>query len=111
MRTPSGQECPFFYGDYYRGKNTEECRLIGNRLPPHNWTPDLCATCPVPGVLRANSCPNLVLEAAVKKRLFGLKRQVKIFAACKKTLTNVKKPEVGCGLCHTMPESIKRVDK
>ena len=41
MRTPAGFECKYFYGNYFRGRNEEECRLIGNTPPPHNWTPDL----------------------------------------------------------------------
>jgi hypothetical protein len=59
MRTPFGSECPFFYGNYFRGKSDEECRLIGNRPPPDNWTPDLCKSCPVPAILRANACKNM----------------------------------------------------
>lgn len=106
MRTPAGSECPYFYGDYYRGKNQEECRLIGNRPSPQNWTPDLCSTCPVPGIIRANSCPNMVLEATVTRGflMFG-KRKVKVFAACTQTLSTVKNPEVGCGQCHPLPPS------
>ena len=23
MRTPAGTECPYFYGDYFRGRNVE----------------------------------------------------------------------------------------
>ena len=29
MKTPAGTECKYFYGDYYRGRNHEECRLLG----------------------------------------------------------------------------------
>lgn len=103
MRTPAGQECRFFYGDYYRGKNTEECRLIGNSKTPSNWTPELCKTCPVPGILRANSCPNLVLEGAVAKGFLWVKPRVKVYAACTKTLAPVTNPHVGCGQCHPIP--------
>jgi hypothetical protein len=28
MRTPAGTECKYFYGDYYRGRSQEECRLL-----------------------------------------------------------------------------------
>lgn len=104
MRTPAGQECPYFYGDYFRGKNREECRLIGNKPAPNNWSPEVCAKCPVPGILRANSCTNLVLEATVQRGVFGKKGKVKVFAACKKTLASVSKPEIGCGQCHSLPD-------
>ena len=38
MQTPAGQECRYFYGDYYRGRNHEECRLIAATSPSTNWT-------------------------------------------------------------------------
>ena len=34
MRTPAGKECQYFYGDYYRGRNQEECRLLSDATPP-----------------------------------------------------------------------------
>ena len=104
MRTPSGIECPFFYGDYYRGKKLEECRLIGNRPSPNNWTADLCKTCPVPSIKRANACPTLELTPTIKKKKLGLKRQVVITAFCTKSQTAVKVPEIGCGICHPLSE-------
>lgn len=100
MRTPSGIECPFFYGDYYRGKNTEECRLIGNRPSPHNWTPDLCATCPVPAIKRANACENMQLTPKIVRKFPFLKRSVKITAFCSKSESVVAIPQIGCGQCH-----------
>jgi hypothetical protein len=54
MKTPAGKECKFFFGDYYRGRNREECRLL--QAAGERWTRDLCRTCPVPGVLQANAC-------------------------------------------------------
>jgi hypothetical protein len=104
MRTPAGFDCPYFYGDYYRGKSQEECRLIGSAPPPNNWTPDTCRTCRVPGILRANSCPNMKLEAEVQRLFFILKRQVKVRAYCTKTQRDVKEPEIGCGECHPLPD-------
>jgi hypothetical protein len=100
MRTPAGFECKYFYGNYFRGRNEEECRLIGSTPPPHNWTPDLCKTCPVPAILLANACPNLVLHGEVVSQMFRLKRRVKVSAYCTKSQTNVAEPEIGCGLCH-----------
>jgi len=44
MKTPAGKECPHFYGDYYRGRNTEECRLL--KAQGEHWTRDLCTACP-----------------------------------------------------------------
>jgi hypothetical protein len=103
MRTPSGVECPFFYGNYFRGRNDEECRLIGRRPPPHHWTVDLCKTCPVPDILRANACPQMSLRAAVHSRLLGLSRRVQVTAFCALSQSAVKEPHVGCGQCHPLP--------
>jgi hypothetical protein len=104
MRTPAGFECSFFYGNYFRGRKQEECRLVGSVPPPNHWTPDLCKTCPVPGILRANACPNLILSGTVEKKLLVIKRRVKVSAFCKISAGLVKEPEIGCGHCHELPE-------
>ena len=54
----------------------------------------------MPDILRQNACPNLVLEARVNKSLLGLREDVKVYAVCTKHMTEVDKPEVGCGQCH-----------
>jgi hypothetical protein len=100
MRTPIGIECKYFYGNYYRGRHVEECRLIGKASPPNHWTADLCKSCPVPAILQANACPNLVLHAEVSRQFLGIKRKVKISSYCLKSQTNVAEPEIGCGQCH-----------
>lgn len=100
MRTPYGIECPFFYGDYYRGRQLEECRLIGNQAPPQNWTPDLCKDCPVPSIKRANACENMRLTPLIKRKLGIFKRFVTVSAYCDLSKTNVKQPHIGCGQCH-----------
>ena len=100
MRTPAGFECKYFYGNYYRGRHEEECRLMVSQAPSAYWTPDLCKTCPVPAIQRANACPNLVLHGEVGYKFLGFKKRVKISAYCEKNQTNVTEPEIGCGLCH-----------
>lgn len=104
MRTPAGFECSFFFGDYYRGKNREECRLIGNAAPPHQWTRDLCKTCPVPGIQRANSCLDMDLTAQVKRQFLGFYKNVEVKAFCKKSNQDVADPFIGCGECHDLPD-------
>lgn len=103
MRTPYGVECKYFYGNYYRGRKQEECRLIGNSTLPNKWSPDLCRTCPVPEILMANACPNLVLEATIKSGLLGIKKKVEVIAYCTKSKQFVPEPKVGCGQCHPLP--------
>jgi hypothetical protein len=104
MKTPAGIECKFFYGDYYRGRNHEECRLIGNVNPPHHWTRDLCQKCPVPGILRANACEFMKLNAQVTGLPFGFMRKVKVSAYCTFSQQNVAEPQIGCGKCHPLPD-------
>lgn len=98
MRTPAGIECRYFYGDYYRGRQHEECRLL-----PRDWQPRLCATCPVPAIRRANACEHMQLIARVERPLFVLPARVRVQAFCQKSARPVTEPHVGCGQCHTLP--------
>jgi hypothetical protein len=107
MRTPYGSECPYFYGDYYRGKNHEECRLIITRPGESAWTSVLCKKCPVPGIKRANACPTLTLSASVKKKPMGAGKHVVVTAFCTRSQTAVKTPEIGCGICHPLENIFK----
>ncbi len=111
MRTPFGTECPYFYGDYYRGKSQEECRLIGILPSPGNWTRDLCKTCPVPSIHRANACENMSLTAKISRKFPLGKRSVQITAYCSKVQGFVKEPKVGCGFCHSLGEIQTKYDK
>ncbi|MCJ7696318.1 MAG: hypothetical protein MUO40_12975 [Anaerolineaceae bacterium] len=104
MKTPYGKECPYFYGDYYRGRQFEECRLINKPDAFSNWDNKLCKDCKVPGIIMANACPNMTLNADVKNVFLGLFRKVKVTAYCSKSHSEVKKPEVGCGYCHRLPD-------
>jgi hypothetical protein len=100
MRTPAGTECPFYYEDFHRGRNVQECRLIASTPGGGRYSPDLCAKCRVPRIIMANACPNMVLQARVASSLFGLRRKVEVTASCKRTHRNVDEPEIGCGECH-----------
>ena len=103
MKTPAGRECPHFYGDYFRGKNVEECRLL--KLHNQPWTPDLCRTCPVPDIALANSCEYMKLNPTVERPWFTffLQRRVQVRAYCEKSKRDVAEPQVGCGECHALP--------
>ncbi|HAX69843.1 MAG TPA: hypothetical protein PK152_16235 [Anaerolineales bacterium] len=102
MKTPAGRECPHFYGDYFRGKHVEECRLLN--LFGQAWTPDLCKTCPVPDIARANSCQHMKLKASVSRPLTALfQKRVQVSAYCEKSRRDVSEPQVGCGECHALP--------
>lgn len=104
MRTPYGQECRYFYGDYYRGRNQEECRLLETGLSSQKWTPDLCKTCPVPEILLANACPTMELKGMIHRPFPFASRRVQVKAYCTKTLREVPEPYIGCGECHPLPD-------
>lgn len=102
MRTPAGKECPYFYGDYFRGKTVEECRLLN--APGQKWTPDLCKTCPVPGITLANACQHMSLRASVGRPFSAaFQRRVQVIAYCQKSSRAVNEPHIGCGECHPIP--------
>ena len=67
------------------------------------WAPDLCARCRVPAIHQANACPNLVLEARVQPGVLGLGRGIRVHASCTKSGGPIAAPEIGCGLCHPLP--------
>jgi hypothetical protein len=71
------------------------------------WSPDLCKSCCVPAIIRANACPNMILKANVISYFFGLKHKVLVTAFCKKNNEVVLEPEVGCGKCHTLPDILQ----
>jgi hypothetical protein len=99
MKIPGiGKECPYFYGDYYRGKHHEECRLLENTSP--RWEIAYCRSCPVPEITRANACPHMILSGEIKTSLFGLKKRVIVSAYCTKSHQDVKNPYIGCSECH-----------
>ena len=102
MRTPAGKECSYFYGDYYRGRHFEECRLL--KTAGEQWKPSLCQTCPVPGIQLANACQFMELRAKVARPLgAAFQRRVQVSAFCTKSEWDVQEPHVGCGECHTVP--------
>ncbi len=106
MRTPAGKECKYFFGDYYRGRNMEECRLL--KASNQRWSPDLCKTCPAPAIQMANACEFLQLHAVVTRPFSAaFQRRVQISAYCDKTHRNVAEPEIGCGECHGFPLEFK----
>lgn len=103
MRTPAGKECPYFYGDYYRGRNVEECRLLNDASPPLPWRRDLCASCPVPAIALANACPKMTLRPRLERPFPFIKQQVRVSAYCFGSDRQGFDPHIGCGQCHELP--------
>lgn len=99
MRTPTGKECKYFYGDYYRGRNHEDCRLLGPA-----WTRSLCSTCPVPAIARANACETMRMHAEVTRPLEAFfQKRVRVTVSCEKSGRSGFDPHIGCGDCHPVP--------
>jgi hypothetical protein len=109
VKTPYGVECPYFYGDYYRGRDREECRLIEEKTGSGKWERSLCQNCPVPAIYRANACPNMILTARVNPGILRIGRRVEVSAFCTLSNTDVKEPHVGCGKCHPLPPEFREL--
>lgn len=90
--------CRYFYGDYFRGKNVEACRLLeANPDNPIPWRRKLCDSCPVPAVLISSNCRDLGLEGTVKRSL--LRERVEItFAVCTRHMEQLADPLL-CPAC------------
>lgn len=92
--------CRYFYGDYFRGKEKEECRLLA--ASPNNqraWKRSHCNNCPVPALLVASNSRTLVLEAAITRKF--LREQVEVtFAVCSKHMVELENPAY-CPQCAT----------
>ncbi len=98
MRTPAGVTCRYYYEDFNRGREIQECRLIAKSPKSLPWEPDDCSKCPVPEILRANGSPHLRLEAIVTKR-FGLFRTIAVSSFCLKHAIEIEDPIIGCREC------------
>jgi hypothetical protein len=98
MQTPFGKECRYFYGDYYRGRSHEECRLLESA--GLEWSAYLCQKCPIPDILMANACKHMQFHPKLVRPLIVMKRQVEISTYCSKSQNTVNEPRVGCGQCH-----------
>jgi len=103
MRTPFGRECPFFYGDYFRGRNHEECRLLQGASPQLTWRSDYCKDCPVPNIVLANACSEMILIPRLERPFPFTKQMVKVKTFCGKSNLSGFDPHVGCGNCHALP--------
>jgi len=84
--------CRYFYGDYFRGKEKEACRLL--EASPQNaraWKRGHCNSCPVPALLITSNSRELLLEAVVARKF--LREQVEVtFAVCGRHLLELRDP-------------------
>lgn len=99
MITPAGKECRFYYQDYHRGSEEQECRLIQANPRSSAWRPRDCFNCPVPDILKANGSPDLVLEGTISSGILGFNRRVEVKAFCSRHSIDVPNPHIGCSEC------------
>ncbi len=86
-------DCPYYFGDYVRGREIEKCRLIErNRENRRPWRRALCDTCPVPGILRETTCRHLALEGSVTRKV-GLFDRVAVYAICTEHVLELGDPK------------------
>lgn len=100
MRTPAGKDCRYYYEDFHRGRNVQECRLIKQNPESFPWRPQYCARCPVPEILNANASRNMELTLTVKPVMLGLGRKLEVTASCLKHRISIEDPYVGCPKCN-----------
>jgi hypothetical protein len=99
MRTPAGKDCRFYYADFARGRNVQECRLIKSNPDSLPWQPKYCFQCPVPDILNANASRDMELTLTVEPVFIGLGRRLKVTAYCLKHRIPIEDPYVGCPKC------------
>lgn len=100
MRTPAGKECRYYYQDFHRGRNIQECRLIKDNPESRRWQPQDCAKCPVPDILNANSSKDLQLTLTVKTAPLGLFRRLEVTAHCLRHNIPIEDSYTGCPKCN-----------
>ncbi len=101
MRTPDGQECPYYYRDTQRWHaDQEECRLLAPTADAERWHSALCATCPVPEIRRANACPKMTLRGRIRRRLLRFWEGPRVLVTAHCAEGPIEDPRVGCGHCH-----------
>lgn len=100
MRTPAGKECRYYYQDFHRGRDVQECRLNNDNPESERWRPDDCTRCPVPDILNANASRDMQLVLTIKHGLLGFGRRVGVTAHCTRHKTPIEDPYVGCQQCY-----------
>lgn len=100
MRTPSGKLCKYYYADFHRGRNVQECRSVKQNADSLRWQPSDCHKCPVPEILNANASSALELKVTISSRLLGILRNIEVVASCNKHQCIVPNPYIGCEPCN-----------
>lgn len=97
MSAPAPVNCRYYYADYFRGRDHEECRLIKRNPNSRPWRRSLCDSCPVPDILLHTDCKEIALEASVSKR-WGFVERVEVYAVCTHHVVELDDPK-HCAQC------------
>jgi hypothetical protein len=100
MKTPAGKECPYYYADFHRGRNIQECRLVAHNPESAPWRPGDCNRCTVPDILLANASDTLRLRLTIRPGVLGIGRYNQVEAFCEKHNVKIADPFVGCPQCN-----------
>lgn len=100
MQTPAGKECPYYYEDFHRGREVQECRLVKQNPDSLPWRPRDCFRCPVPDIVNANASKYMELTLTIKSGLLGLNRKLEVSAYCIRHRIAIEDPYVGCPQCN-----------
>lgn len=107
MITPAGSECGFYYQDFQRGANRQECRVA--KMPRSaTWRPADCKDCPVPSILAANGSATLELRILIGGRKLRLGPRVTVEAWCSLHGPISGDPRVGCVECNAEADELLR---
>ncbi|HEX2622600.1 MAG TPA: hypothetical protein VHL11_20715, partial [Phototrophicaceae bacterium] len=98
--TPAGKECRYYYEDFHRGRNHQECRLVRDNPDSLRWRPSDCLKCPIPDILNANSSKDMELSLTIKARFLGYLRYHEVTAFCLKHRIPIEDAYVGCPKCN-----------
>lgn len=106
MKTPAGSECAYYYEDYFRGRDVQECRIPKDeRSAP--WRPADCTKCPVPAILQNNASSHLSLTLNIKPTMLGFSRKYVVEASCKRHEIPIDDPHIGCPQCNAERPGLK----
>lgn len=95
MQTPDGRDCKYYYEDFHRGRNIQECRSVKYNPDSVRWHPNDCSKCPVPDILLANADPNMELIVTIKKGFLGFGRSIDVVARDRTDGSIIEDPYVG----------------
>jgi hypothetical protein len=95
VKTPAGKECRYYYEDFHRGRNVQECRLVNENPDSQPWHPSDCAKCPIPDILLANADPDMKLTLTIRAGFLGFFRRLEVTASSIKDGSIIDDPYVG----------------